>query len=114
MFFVKSLQQKHWMNYCGFKKYIKKHPHLKLMYGFNHRFHLSIEEAKSIIDSKNYGKVINLKGVYGKSQMIDFNQTDWRTKREESGGGILLDQGIHMLDLIRYLSGENFQMFSFY
>ena len=33
---------------------------LKLMYGFNHRFHLSVEEAKSIFDSKSYGKVINL------------------------------------------------------
>ena len=72
----------------------KKFPNLKLMYGFNHRFHLSVEEAKSIIDSKAYGDILNLKGVYGKSQMISFNQTDWRTKREESGGGILLDQGM--------------------
>jgi len=96
------------------KEIYKKHSNLKLMYGFNHRFHLSVEEAKTIIDSKNFGKIINLKGVYGKSQMISFNQTDWRTKREESGGGILLDQGIHMLDLMRYLSGENFsEIFSF-
>tara|TARA_B100000287_G_scaffold238193_1_gene224057 strand:- start:556 stop:1578 length:1023 start_codon:yes stop_codon:yes gene_type:complete len=96
------------------KEIYNKSPKLKLMYGFNHRFHLSIEEAKSIIDSNAFGKIINLKGVYGKSQLISFNQTDWRTKREESGGGILLDQGIHMLDLIRYLSGERFsQIFSF-
>ncbi len=96
------------------KKIYEKYPSQKLMYGFNHRFHLSVEEAKSIIDSNIYGNVINLKGVYGKSQMISFNQTDWRTKREESGGGILLDQGIHMLDLIRYLSGEDFsKVFSF-
>ena len=96
------------------QKIYEKHPSQKLMYGFNHRFHLSVEEAKSIIDSNIYGNVINLKGVYGKSQMISFNQTDWRTKREESGGGILLDQGIHMLDLIRYLSGEDFsKVFSF-
>lgn len=96
------------------KKIYKKYAHLKLMYGFNHRFHLSVEEAKSIIDSNTLGKIINLKGVYGKSKMISFNQTDWRTKREESGGGILLDQGIHMLDLIRYLSGESFsKIFSF-
>jgi predicted dehydrogenase len=85
-----------------------KFPELKLMYGFNHRFHLSVEEAKSIIDSNSLGRLINMKGVYGKSQMISFNQTDWRTNREASGGGILLDQGIHMLDLMRYLSGENF------
>ena len=85
-----------------------KFPELKLMYGFNHRFHLSVEEAKLLIDSNSLGRLINMKGVYGKSQMISFNQTDWRTDREASGGGILLDQGIHMLDLMRYLSGENF------
>jgi len=85
-----------------------KFPDLKLMYGFNHRFHLSVEEAKLLIDSNSLGRLINMKGVYGKSQMISFNQTDWRTNREASGGGILLDQGIHMLDLMRYLSGENF------
>jgi predicted dehydrogenase len=85
-----------------------KFPELKLMYGFNHRFHLSVEEAKLLIDSNSLGQLINMKGVYGKSQMISFNQTDWRTNREASGGGILLDQGIHMLDLMRYLSGENF------
>ncbi len=90
------------------KETFKKYPFLKLMYGFNHRFHLSIEEAKAIIDKGTFGKIINMKGVYGKSRMISFNQTDWRTKRDQSGGGILLDQGIHMLDLMRYLSNENF------
>jgi predicted dehydrogenase len=89
-------------------------PTLKLMYGFNHRFHLSVEKAKALIKSNSLGRIINMKGVYGKSQMISFNQTDWRTNREASGGGILLDQGIHMLDLIRYLSEESFtQVFSF-
>ena len=91
-----------------------QHSSQRLMYGFNHRFHLSVEKAKSIIAGNTLGRVINLRGVYGKSQMISFNQTDWRTKREDSGGGILLDQGIHMLDLIRYLSEENFtEIFSF-
>ena len=89
-------------------------PALKLMYGFNHRFHLSVEKAKALIKGDSLGRIINMKGVYGKSQMISFNQTDWRTNREASGGGILLDQGIHMLDLMRYLSEEDFtQVFSF-
>ena len=92
----------------------QQHPELKLMYGFNHRFHHSVEEAKLIIQENSLGGLINMRGVYGKSQMISFNQSDWRTKREESGGGILLDQGIHMLDLMRYLSGEDFSdIFSF-
>ena len=89
-------------------------PNLKLMYGFNHRFHHSVEQAKLIIQDNSLGRLINMRGVYGKSQMISFDQSDWRTKREESGGGILLDQGIHMLDLMRYLSGEDFsEIFSF-
>jgi len=89
-------------------------PSSKLMYGFNHRFHHSVEQAKLIIQDNSLGRLINMRGVYGKSQMISFNQSDWRTKREESGGGILLDQGIHMLDLMRYLSGEDFsEIFSF-
>ena len=92
----------------------QKYPDLKLMYGFNHRFHHSVEEAKLIIEENSLGRLVNMRGVYGKSQMISFNQSDWRTRRDESGGGILLDQGIHMLDLMRYLSGEDFsEIFSF-
>ena len=85
---------------------------LKLMYGFNHRFHSSVIHAKKIIDSDELGKIVNLKGIYGKSNMISFNQTDWRTDREKSGGGILLDQGIHMLDLMNYFVGGFNDIFS--
>ena len=91
----------------------KKHPNQKLMYGFNHRYHDSIQEAMRIIDSNELGKIINLRGVYGKSQLITFNQPDWRTKREISGGGVLLDQGIHMVDLMRLFAGEFTQVHSF-
>ena len=51
------------------------------------------------------GKIINLRGVYGKSKVIPFSG-GWRSKRELAGGGILLDQGIHMLDLMRLFCGE--------
>ena len=85
-----------------------KNPSLKLMYGFNHRYHDSIEDALDILNTGELGKVINIRGLYGKAKLITFNQPDWRTKRELSGGGVLLDQGIHMVDLIR-LFGGNFQ-----
>jgi len=93
------------------KDFIKK-TELKLMYGFNHRFHSSVIYAKKLIDKQELGKVINLKGTYGKSKMISFNQTDWRTDRKKSGGGILLDQGIHMLDLMNYFAGGFNTIFS--
>ena len=95
------------------RDFLQENTDLKLMYGFNHRFHASIIDAVSIIRDGSLGKVVNLRGVYGKSNMISFNQTDWRTKRSESGGGILLDQGIHMLDLMRYFAGDFTSVHSF-
>lgn len=91
----------------------KNHPDLKLMYGFNHRYHESVMDALAIVKSKKMGNIINLRGVYGKSQLITFNQTDWRTKREIAGGGVLLDQGIHMVDLMRLFAGNFTEVFSF-
>ena len=84
----------------------KNKPNLKLMYGFNHRYHLSVQEALKLVHSGELGKIINIRGVYGKAKLITFNQPDWRTKREISGGGVLLDQGIHMVDLMRLFGGE--------
>lgn len=85
---------------------------LKLMYGFNHRYHESVKEAQNIISSGQLGRVLNLRGVYGKSQILSF-KSDWRTKREIAGGGILLDQGIHMVDLMRLFGGEFSKIHSF-
>lgn len=90
-----------------------QHPELKLMYGFNHRHHHSVIDALKIIRSGELGRIINLKGVYGKSKLITFDQTDWRTKREIAGGGVLLDQGIHLVDLMRLFAGEFTQVYSF-
>ena len=90
-----------------------KYPTLKLMYGFNHRHHDSVKDALALIHSGKMGKIINMRGVYGKSKLITFNQSDWRTKREISGGGVLLDQGIHLVDLMRLFAGEFVEIKSF-
>jgi|TARA_B110000008_G_C16942190_1_gene552944 predicted dehydrogenase len=82
-----------------------------LKYGFNHRFHYSVMEAKKIVDSDALGKLLWMRGIYGKAGSIDFHE-NWRNYRNYSGGGILLDQGIHMLDLFRYFSNEEFECLS--
>jgi len=82
-----------------------------LKYGFNHRFHYSVMEAKKIIDDGSLGKILWMRGVYGKAGSIDFNE-NWRNYKNYSGGGILLDQGIHMLDLFRYFSNNEFECLS--
>ena len=91
----------------------KKHSGLKLKYGFNHRYHDSIRDALEILHSGELGEVINLRAVYGKSQLITFDQTSWRTQRALAGGGVLLDQGIHLVDLLRLFTGEFTDVHSF-
>lgn len=91
----------------------RRHPDLKLMYGFNHRYHESVQDALGILRSGELGRVINMRGMYGKAKLITFNQPDWRTKREIAGGGVLLDQGIHMVDLMRLFGGEFTDVHSF-
>ncbi|MCF6171893.1 MAG: Gfo/Idh/MocA family oxidoreductase [Bacteroidales bacterium] len=77
----------------------------KLMYGFNHRHHDSIIRMKELVDSGKYGKIIWMRGRYGKSVTEDYF-SQWRAKKELAGGGILIDQGIHMLDLFLHLAGD--------
>ena len=77
----------------------------KLMFGFNHRFHPAVLKAKAVIDAGHLGNVISLRGVYGKSGGQNF-KSSWRNEKAISGGGILLDQGIHMLDIFRFLGGD--------
>lgn len=84
----------------------------KLMYGFNHRHHVSIKRMKAIIDSNELGKVLWMRGRYGKE--VDESFFDgWRAKKELAGGGIMLDQGIHMLDLMLHLGGGFDQVHAF-
>lgn len=82
-----------------------RNPSCKLIFGFNHRHHPGITDAKAIIDSGSLGNILTLRGVYGKGGGFDYH-TSWRNDEAVSGGGILLDQGIHMLDLFRYFVGD--------
>ena len=75
-----------------------------LMYGFNHRHHESIQKMKAVVDSGDMGRILWMRGRYGKEVDETFFK-GWRAKKELAGGGIMLDQGIHMLDLFLYLGG---------
>lgn len=83
----------------------KRNPGQILKIGFNHRYHFGIMEAKKIIDSGKYGKILWMRGIYGKAEGTG-GPNEWRHKPSLAGGGILFDQGIHVLDLFRYFMGE--------
>jgi predicted dehydrogenase len=76
-----------------------------LMYGFNHRHHGAAVRMKEIVDGGTFGRILWMRGRYGKSVDENYLST-WRAKPELAGGGILLDQGIHMVDLFRHLAGD--------
>lgn len=83
----------------------KNSPDVKLMFGFNHRYHPGIIRAKELVQTGRFGKILWVRGIYGKSGGKNFSSS-WRNKKEISGGGILLDQGIHMLDLFNHFCGD--------
>ena len=89
-----------------------KDTHLRLKFGFNHRDHYSVKEAKRIIDNGKMGALMWGRGFYGKAGGLNFEK-EWRSDREAAGGGILLDQGIHMVDLLNYFFHEFTEIKSF-
>jgi 1,5-anhydro-D-fructose reductase (1,5-anhydro-D-mannitol-forming) len=80
-------------------------PGCVLKFGFNHRMHDAVIEAKRLIDAGTMGDLYFMRGVYGKAGGRNYPD-NWRNNPEISGGGILIDQGIHMLDLLLMFAGE--------
>lgn len=80
-------------------------PGTTVLFGFNHRHHPGITDAKALIDSGALGEIFTLRGMYGKDGGYDYHKS-WRNDPAVGGGGILLDQGIHMLDLFRLFVGD--------
>ena len=78
-----------------------------LMYGFNHRHHAGVMRMKEEATSGRYGRILWMRGRYGKSVDADYLNS-WRADVKRAGGGILLDQGIHMLDLFLHIGGASF------
>lgn len=87
-------------------------PELRLMYGFNHRLHGSVRRAREVVTSGELGRIVSLRGVYGRSYVADPPDA-WRARPEVAGGGILLDQGIHLLDLARMFAGDFVEVHAF-
>jgi 1,5-anhydro-D-fructose reductase (1,5-anhydro-D-mannitol-forming) len=76
-----------------------------LKFGFNHRYHPAIRAARARIATGELGEIAWLRGRYGKPIPEDF-ASSWRADFAQAGGGILIDQGIHMLDLFQMLCGD--------
>ena len=73
--------------------------------GFNHRFHPALMQARRIVGEGGIGEVFSIRARYGHGGRPGMER-EWRASKELCGGGELLDQGVHVIDLIRWFGGE--------
>lgn len=76
-----------------------------LKVGFNHRFHAAVMQAYELVKKGVIGELLYMRAVYGHGGRKGYD-LEWRMNKKLSGGGELLDQGVHLLDLSRWFLGE--------
>ncbi len=73
--------------------------------GFNHRYHPALLKAKEVFDRGFLGEMMFVRGRYGHGGRVGYDR-EWRADPALSGGGELIDQGVHLIDLSRQYLGE--------
>lgn len=73
--------------------------------GFNHRYHRAFIKARQLVDDGELGELMFIRARYGHGGRIGYDK-EWRAKPELSGGGELIDQGMHLIDLSRWFLGD--------
>lgn len=80
-----------------------------LKVGFNHRFHPALRKAQDLVESGKIGPLMSIRAAYGHGGRPGYDQ-EWRGNPELAGGGELLDQGVHVIDLCRWFLGDFVQV----
>jgi predicted dehydrogenase len=73
--------------------------------GYNHRFHPGFRQAYQLVDEEDLGEVMFIRGRYGHGGRLGYEH-EWRMDPTQSGGGELIDQGVHLIDLASSFLGE--------
>ena len=73
--------------------------------GFNHRYHPALLKARELIQAGELGELMFVRGRYGHGGRKGYDR-EWRSNPSLSGGGELIDQGVHLIDLSRWFLGD--------
>lgn len=73
--------------------------------GFNHRYHRAFRKARELVNQGELGDLMFIRARYGHGGRIGYDK-EWRSQPELSGGGELIDQGVHLIDLARWFLGD--------
>ncbi len=79
--------------------------YIKVKVGYNLRNHPALQKAHDIVMSGDLGEIMYIRGRYGHGGRLGYEK-EWRANPEISGGGELLDQGVHLIDLSRWFLGD--------
>jgi predicted dehydrogenase len=79
--------------------------HVLVRVGFNHRYHPAVREARSLCVKGAVGELMYVRGRYGHGGRPAYEK-EWRANPALSGGGELIDQGVHLIDLARWFLGD--------
>jgi predicted dehydrogenase len=85
---------------------------VKVHVGFNHRYHRAFRQARELVDAGELGELMFLRARYGHGGRVGYDK-EWRSDAALSGGGELIDQGPHLIDLSRWFLGEFSQVDGF-
>lgn len=78
---------------------------VRVRVGFNHRYHPALQKARQLVDTGAVGPLMFVRGRYGHGGRIGYEK-EWRANPALSGGGELIDQGVHVIDLARWFLGD--------
>ena len=78
---------------------------VKVRVGFNHRHHRAFRKARELLDAGVLGPLMFIRARYGHGGRVGYDR-EWRSDPNLSGGGELIDQGPHLIDLSRWFLGE--------
>jgi predicted dehydrogenase len=73
--------------------------------GYNHRYHPAFRKSREIFESGACGPLMFLRGRYGQGGRVGYDR-EWRADPKLSGGGELIDQGVHLIDMAGIFLGE--------
>lgn len=82
-----------------------KKARVQVRVGYNHRYHRAFRKAREIVEAGKLGPLMMIRARYGHGGRLGYEK-EWRADPKKSGGGELIDQGVHLIDLARWFLGD--------
>jgi predicted dehydrogenase len=83
-----------------------------LTVGYNHRYFEALKLVRDVVASGDIGTLSHVRAYTGHGGLAEF-KAPWMYDKDVMGGGALMDNGTHIIDLVRYIVGDPTEVFGF-